>query len=357
MIILNESKIKYERLDELLESKLMDIRFSEQVNIIVDLKEVVKKFFRPDIIPEADNYRSIIKEISSDIINIVAHYRNYFYKKNKYTSFYFLYSFNKCSEMINIRPDYKKEYYEKYFDSEANKMKIARMSSVIKTVQKVINILPHCRFIDTSAHDELVYIKYLKESFPTNQMTIILTNDEIMFQLLSSNVFILNLKGIKSNLVTSENAIQILTKKDEYTFSSNLIPLLIAISGNKKYCFKGITHVALIKGATIIKQLLERGLLLDVDSIAMPLDFNKLNPAKSKMDKSLFDNRWQISKSYSLIRNDENYSKNRIAIMTEINSKIQTPKHYSYLLDLNAKIFVSYPLQIDMLLKGEKYEK
>lgn len=49
MVIFNEAKPKYEKLDELLNDQLQDIRFSNQVNIIIDLKEVFKKFFRPDI--------------------------------------------------------------------------------------------------------------------------------------------------------------------------------------------------------------------------------------------------------------------------------------------------------------------
>lgn len=354
MVILNESKIKYEKLDELLESKLMDIRFSEQVNIIVDLKEIIKKFFRPDIIPEASNYKDIIEEISADIINIVAHYRNYFYKKNKYTTFYFLYSFNKCEELTKVMPDYKKEYYNKYFESETDKNKIMMISSVMKVVNKVVSILPHCMFIDTSVHDEYLYTRYLKESFPVNQMTIILTNDDIMFQLLDKNVFILNLKGIKSSLVEMENAVQILTGKNEFTFSSNLIPLLIAFSGNKKYCFKGLTHVALIKAATMIQNLLNRRILVDINSIEIPMEFSKLEPKKYKIDASIFGNKEQIAETYALVRNDKNYIQNKESIMTEINSKLMLTKTYSYFLDLNAKIFVSHPLQLDMLLKGEK---
>ena len=59
MIILNESKIKYEKLDELLQDQLHDLRFSSNVNILVDLKEIYKKFFRPDILTEFDSVQSV----------------------------------------------------------------------------------------------------------------------------------------------------------------------------------------------------------------------------------------------------------------------------------------------------------
>ena len=105
MVIFNEAKPKYTKLDELLEMYLNDIRFSNQVNIIVDVKELIRKFFRPDIIIDNRNRRSLIEEISSDIINTLGHYRNYFYKKGKYTTFYFLYSFDKCQTLLSENSD------------------------------------------------------------------------------------------------------------------------------------------------------------------------------------------------------------------------------------------------------------
>lgn len=353
MLILNESKVKYDRLNELLSDQLMDLRFAEQVNIIVDLKEVVKKFFRPDMFPADKRPIYIVEEIASDIINIVGHYRNYFYKKNKYTTFYFLYSYGKCQEMISEFPEYKAEYYRKYFDDPDNQDKTTIISNAIHVVESVLTTIPHCVFVDTTSHDELVYAKALTHLIPKNQLTILLSNDDIMYQLLSKNVFLINLKGIKSDLVTMDNAVQILTKKKEPTFSSKLIPLLIAISGNKKYSFKGLTHVALIKGTKIIENLLERGIVMDVDSIALPLEFTKLDPKAEKIDSLIFGNKDQILKAYHLVRNDDNYFSNKMNIEKEISNKMSYCRTYNYFLDLNAKVFTTFPLQLAMLLQGE----
>ena len=75
MIMLNESKIKYEKLDELLQDQLHDLRFSSNVNILVDLKEIYKKFFRPGILDKFDSVQIVKEEILSDIINTIGHYR------------------------------------------------------------------------------------------------------------------------------------------------------------------------------------------------------------------------------------------------------------------------------------------
>ena len=44
MVIFNEAKPKYEYLTMLLEDYINNIRYSNQVNIIVDLKEILRKW-------------------------------------------------------------------------------------------------------------------------------------------------------------------------------------------------------------------------------------------------------------------------------------------------------------------------
>jgi len=350
MIIFNEAKPKYEKLDELLDAPLHNIRYSKQVNVIVDLKEITRKFFRPDIEP-VNSGRQLIEEIASDIINIISHYRNYFFKNSKYTSFFFMYSYNKCEELIKVYPSYKKEYYEKYLDLEDNaKGKV--INKAIQVVEKVVNGIPHAYFIDTSKFDELLCTKYLLTNIKPNEYTLILTNDSMFYQLLDENINILSLKGIKSELITKENAVNILTKKDDYKFSSALIPLVLALSGNKRYGFDGITNMALIKSANMVQMLLDRGLIIDAPSIKVPIEFAKLDP-KNKFDQRLIENAKLISTNYENITLDNMLYNNKLLLM---NICELTEKHslISFFQELNAKFFSMHPLQLDMMLKGEK---
>lgn len=352
MIILNEAKPKYEKLDELLQSQLLDIRFSQQVNIFVDVKEITKKFFRPDISPQTQKPGLLIEEISADIINIISHYRNFFYKKGKYTSFYFLYSSKKCDEMIKLIPDYKKEYYEKYFDSEENEFKIKIIEKVIAIVKKVINYVPNCKFIDTSDYDELVYGKYLVGLTNPNEINLVLTNDQIMFQLINKHTFVLNLKGIKSKLITMENCIKELVGDDEVQATSNMLPLVLALAGNKKYAFKNIPSIATIKAVNIVENLLEKNLAIDIDSIDIPIQYPDLDES-DKLQKVLIQNREKIAENYRLIRNDILLYSHESSLAANISIPKKTVG-LNMFLDLNAKIFTTYPILLDMLLKGEK---
>lgn len=350
MIILNESKIKYEKLDQLLEAQLTDIRFSQQTNIIVDLKEIIKKFFRPDVLFNI-NKRMAKEEISSDIINIVGHYRNYFFKKGKYTSFYFLYSYDECEKMKNMNPEYKKSYYEKYFTSEENKEKSELIKSCMTVVEKIISILPNCMFINTSEHDELCYARYITtEITKSNELNIILSNDPMFYQLLNKNTFLLNLKGINSKLLTSDDCVSELSGR-ETELTAGSIPLLIALSGNKKYSISGLQGFGMKKSVDIIELLKERGILVDAQSLEFPITVSKLD-LSNKLDKKIFDNVDKLTSTYSLIRGDKLYYTEKDILITKF-TKVVRRGLREYLLDFNSKVFTTYPLNLDMIVKGE----
>lgn len=352
MVILNESKIKYEKLDELLEKQLLDIRFSQQVNIIVDVKEIIKKFFRPDILPDSGNQARLVEEISSDMINIIGHYRNYFYKKQKYTNFIFLYSYSECEEIKKILPEYKQEYYQKYFYSKENERKINITSRAIKVLEKVVNTIPNSVFIETSDVDELLYARYIIESSQSNIMNIILSNDEVFYQLLNQHTFILNLKGIKSNLLISETVVNTMTKKTDCTLTANSIPLIIALSGNKKYSIQGINSIATIKAVNTIEKLIEEEKAKDLPSIEVPIEFSKLD-VTNKLEKAIADKKDLIIKNYQLVRNDELYYSKKLQIENTL-SRTHAKGNIRYFSELNAKTFTTSPLQLDMILRGER---
>ena len=353
MVILNEAKPKYEKLNDLLETYLLDISLGSQVNIIIDLKEVLKKFFRPDVVIQHLERNSVIEEISSDIINIIGHYRNYFYKNGKYTTFYILYSFDKCDSLISEFENYKSEYYSKYMNPEDMQSVIAKKSAQV--VERVCKQLPNVYFLETSKYDEFVVGKYLTENiFKKNELSIILSNDTLFYQLLvQKNIVLLNLKGIKTELANSENTMSIISKK-ETTISSNLLPLVLSIAGLKKYSIKNVSGCAINKALAITSKLVEDGVIIDAPSVTYPVP-DTLDP-KNKLYSILVLNRDLLEENYKFIRFDEFLNKNKIfldAWLKSVLSSKQASTMYT-LKSLNAKVFSMFPLQLDMILKGEK---
>lgn len=352
MVVLNETKIKYEHLDTLLNEKLIDIRFSSNVNVIIDLKEVIRKFFRPNILPDTVSGRGIIEEITSDIINIIGHYRNYFYKKDKYTSFYFLYSQDESTIMKAKNPDYKREYYEKYFTgtNESEKNKVSVIKRVIKAMDQIVNHIPNAIMINTTQYDEYTVARFMLSRTKDNEINIILSNDEVMAQLLGKNTFMLNIKGINSKLLDEKNAVSILTGR-QTELSINLLPLLLSFSGTSRYSLKNLDRVGLIKALRMVEGLVKSGKVMDTKYVQFPFDKEQLSDINS-VEKLIKDNFEIVKSNYEVIDNSDVLYTNKTGL-TLLFNKPKASHSYSYYLDLNSKVFTSFPLNLEMLLKGE----
>ena len=88
--LLNMYKIKYTELD-----KLIQFKSGACLNIFINLNSILNSFYQPKIAASAlrDLSGKRVLAFSSEIINIIAHYRHYFWKYYKVpTTFYVYYS-------------------------------------------------------------------------------------------------------------------------------------------------------------------------------------------------------------------------------------------------------------------------
>lgn len=350
MIVFKEIKIKYEHLDIILEEKLNNIRFSNNVNVIIDLKEIIRKVYRPDILSEDSISRDSIEELASDIIGIAAHYRNYFYKQGKYTSLYFMYSESECDLMKSKFEGYKKEHYEKYFYDPERANRHEMIKKAIDISKKVLSRVPNCQFVDTSEFDEFVMIKYLVQQVPSNEIAIILSNDEIMAQLIDNHVFMLNIKSMDSDLLNEANAVSKLFKRSTQ-LSSKLVSLISAILGTQRYSLNTIENVGPYRAIKTVEHLVESGKILDTEYINFPIKKDALDK-RNTYEKLILEHYDEIKQNFEIIRADDVVYSNQTNIMVKFNKPKQTYS-VNHFLELNAKIFTTYPISIDMLLKGE----
>ena len=350
MIILNEVKIKYDHLDSLLSDRLVDIRLGNSVNVIVDLKEVFRKFFRPNVLAEEFATKNMIEEMSSDVIGIIGHYRNYFYKKGKYTSFYFLYSRGECEVLREKYPDYKKEYYQKYFYDPEYEQKTKVIRKSVEVADRVIAHVPNATFIDTTRFDEFVVAKFLVKKTPSSELNVILSNDEMMMQLVNKHTFVLNMKGIKTALIEPSNVLSKITEKDT-TVSVNLLPLVLSIAGVDKYSLDNIHGMGTIKALRAVEHLIAKGKLLDVEYVDFPLKLETLD-AKDRMEAPLLENYEKLKRTYELIKSDDVLYTHPVDIAVLFN-KAKPVYTWDYFLELNSKVFFNHPISLEMMLRGE----
>lgn len=353
MMLLNECKPKYERLDEIMGDALRDIKYSSYVTFIVDVKEVIKKYFRPDAIMDIPDKRLLEQEISSDIINMIGHYRNYLAKIGKYSSFYFLYSFDRCAMMEEAMPGYKSQYYQKYFLDPENADKIEVTKHALAVCQKVINSIPNCSFIDTSKCDEAIAAEYIIKNKKPSDLAILLSNDPMMYQLLVPGTILLNMKGIRSEIATDSDAAAKMSGIDT-KLSARMIPLIVSLAGNDKYGIPGIPRVAMAKAIRISESLIAAKKIEDAEYVSFPIGKADLN-LKNKMELEIYDRYDELAESYKAIRADGIYYACSDWLRSKLSEK-RSKGSKSQFLELNAKIFNMFPLQLTMIMAGERME-
>lgn len=147
------------------------------VNIYIDLNSVFKKLFSASYNMDArlGNF-----EIASGVLNMIAHYRYFFWSKLKVTTnFYFVYSLLNNNSL--------KIYYPMYNSTNNTNMSFNRdkYNLIIKNISLLEKIIPYipdsCITIGTV--EPCVTMKHIMLSNNSPLPNILLTKDEVTFQL------------------------------------------------------------------------------------------------------------------------------------------------------------------------------
>lgn len=348
MQVFAEIKPNYEKLNDLILDHVSNIQFEKNVYVIVDMKEVFRKVFRSNFF-DPNNVSSLFaEEAVSDIIGIVSHYRNYFFKNGKTSTFFFLYSNKPCQKMLALYPDYKKDMYAKYYNDPV----IGALKTRILESLSVLSAISNCFLIDTSITDDVVALKFLLESVNTKTPTMLLTNDALWFQVINGQkpIFAMNCKGLNSQVITVDNIMEIVTENEQPGYSAKLLPLYLSFNDNKKYSLYRLNTVGAKRANIAIKQLLQDAIIIDSEYVGFPLTAENIE--RSSVLPIIKQHLPELSVNYDIVTGNKILysSYNDLFAMFNVPAKWYP---YDFFLDLNAKIFTHFPLSIDLLFRGE----
>jgi hypothetical protein len=233
----NMFKIKYSKLDELLE----DFTFSkgEEVYIYISLESILKKL--TSTITDKENIilsskRNII--LTSCVFNLISHYRYYFHKKSVCSKI-FVYG----PESIDV--DYLNREYNKDYRTKLMLMNAEETSSIgktykdsVKMIKTILNYIEGVNFITSGILEPsiipLVISKYFKTEINKN---FLITDDRYDYQYIKNYFIILKPKMDKSTLIDSLNVMDILKSKTKCKNipnpDINFLPFIISILGDK----------------------------------------------------------------------------------------------------------------------------
>lgn len=249
-------KIKYSVLDTL---NINDIDiFHIDLNTILETLFKIKNIF--------DDGSSYLFTIASSIINLVAHFRSYFVKKQNNTTIYLYYSHMKMDD---------KNLSDNIDDA------LSLLSVIVKYIPKVYLIT------DKKVDIKLCMNYLIKE----DKINYIFTKNKIFFQFVNiKNTFILRPARDDSYIINSKNLYNKLANNDvKYTVSSKLLTAILSFTGVNQY--KGLKGMGIKKVLKMFQKSIDKNIIvndyyLNISDLLYDLSCNK---ETCKIVKDIFE--------------------------------------------------------------------
>lgn len=237
--IINYHKIKYDKLIELIRNSDME---GSKVNVFINLNSILNKFYREDIMSGilSLKYRENIV-LTAEIINLVAHYRHFFWSRFKVPSKFYFYYCNKV-------PKYGKKNLDGYmslFKERINEdnAKFGELTSIINNNLKLVNSLSTyvqgAYFITSDGLEQGTIPYYIIKKYAKDDIcNLILTSDKLDYQLANlKNTFILKANGKNSKLISKKEIFDYKYKTVKYRpkkkIHPSFYPLVLSFCGCK----------------------------------------------------------------------------------------------------------------------------
>jgi hypothetical protein len=314
---------------------------------------LLKQFYNPKV-NETINSLEIPERylLSSELINIVSHYRHFFWSRyGTATNYYVYYSSEKAVYNGLLVDEYRKQFYEKRID---NSLEYGSLNRMVRENLKLANVLseylPNIYFIDTKDMEPSVLAHYIMKNNQEDTLTnIVFSNNVVDHQLVNNDrTFVITMQSDKSKVIRKENLMDSLLKdskkKSSTVLSSHLFVPVLALSGHKGYSVEGLKGMGKIKAVAT----LEKGLL---DGTVSNTQYKSMSPITkgtlSKPDAKLVDANFNVL-------DYENQSQ-RISPkqLDNLKSQIDNKSDNQSLMEINHTYYEKYPLQIIELFEGE----
>lgn len=341
--IINMHKIKYDIMKGLVNAHFED---GKKISIFINLDSILNTLYAPNIedaIKSYQNYDNMI--LSSELINVVAHYRHFFWSYYKVPSKIYLYQMNTQpvynSDLIN---NYAKSQIKKNTDNGrfvANNMRLVMILAAY--IQKVYCI--PCDGLEPS----LIPYYIMKKTKDDDNLNLVITKDPYDYQLVNfKNTHILRLKYDDSYIVNKYNLYDTLLKKVKYRpkidLSTELYSLIMA--------FGGITtrDIKSFKGHGMVNTMKKLEKLINKNKIANMYNSNIGNICE---ELNLDDEDYiTINKRFKAIDLKNQYANLTKYDKEKISMKLIDRYDNISLMEVSHKYYTKNPLQIIELCEG-----
>lgn len=278
--IINMHKIRYSRLDELFSQidsniSLTEKRFKDVVDIHIDLHGVLEALYTSSNYAET-NWQDVSNvDLVASIVNLTAHYRQYFFNKKYFTRIFVYFGNQKPRNNSEYSILYGYKYFDKYSkDNEDYKPVNQTVRDALKLVKPILTYVPYIHYIPTKNIEPMIACAY-NITRSSGHRHVVLSKDLNWYQLLSfKNTAILRAKKIRNRetdetiddsfLLTRETLYPTLLKNTSYEVQHipvEMLSILYSFAGLKSRDIKGLAGYGYAKIAKVLDLAINRGLI------------------------------------------------------------------------------------------------
>lgn len=341
--IINFQKIKYDKFSELLHSE--NITKGNRFNIFINVETILDYFYKEQIIAAMNSLKS--KEniiLVSEFINLIAHYRHYFYSRYGARSRFFIYHLNR--KVTNSKSDYMSDLLIKY---DIENVKSGTMNDIMitnmKLVENICFYLPKIYFVNSNGVEPSLIPYYILTNYCKKEdYNLIISRDYYDYQLTDfKNTFMLTASGKRSKIYNKKNVLEKKIKGFEEKYpelKSRHIPYIISLCGLKNRNIERVDKFTFSKACKLLHSI-HKDILNSKDDRLIQLAIeDKIE------DSKLF--RYNLNLSLlSRMYDNLNYVDNEL-----ITKNLIDLKDINTLRNLNAMYFVNNNIHLEELFEG-----
>lgn len=348
-------KVKYQAYDSVL-TDLDYLQPTDKINVFINLETVLKYMsMTQDLEKKIMTCADIDKILVSDIINLAAHYKDFF-RGNGLDTNIFLYMTDLDSTTMDFQEtkyieDFRSYYLNKYMGNPKFALLGSKLKDVIlPEVRTICDYIPGVYLITKKGVDSGVIPALVAEKYP-DRKNIIISGDvhDTQYGYMDNFLSQLYIRGYNTHILASNVSgyLKTITRNNDIPQpiidifkNPSFYKLLLCCMGDRYRSIIGISGIKLMKLVNIINQALnDNKITMDVTSAMLLSDIFPDN-----IKGEIFHNMIAVDVHNKLTLLGDGIKKD---VTAQIIDKVDTIS----LMKLNAEVFVKCPLRLEGLLR------
>lgn len=256
-IIFNLFKVRFYLMDKILvDNDILPSR-DDRVNIFINIEPILRKLLTVNGDELSKVSRINIKDLTSNIINLAAHYRLFFSKNKTYSRIY-LYIPTPLDSYANST--FIDSYRELYNHNMTKNTKYKNLSNAIRDsidiVQLICEYIEGVYFIESGATENSLVPYIVNKDNNDNYKNFIVSSDPYDYQYVNYGFNVIVPKKDDSHIINKDNLIDHIKFKNrcnsQYNPNNNLFTFIHSLMGDQR---RGIPRISRMGLSTILKTI------------------------------------------------------------------------------------------------------